>query len=67
MFARLTAAVVVFRLSIIFCCSALFFNTSVLAANEKTVALVMKALHQSFFLQDGAWCQGLCQPLQKSA
>lgn len=35
--------------TLIFCCSTLFFSTSVLAANEKTVALVMKALTNPFF------------------
>jgi len=47
---RLTAAVL-FAYALIFCGSASFFNTSVLAANEKTVALVMKALTNPFFFK----------------
>ncbi|MGD8949244.1 MAG: substrate-binding domain-containing protein [Desulfobacterales bacterium] len=42
-------AAVLSAYALIFCCSALFFNASVLAANEETVALVMKALTNPFF------------------
>ncbi len=45
---KLTTAVL-FAYTLIFFCSTLFFNTSLLAANEKTVALVMKALTNPFF------------------